>query len=90
MEGSHVMAYQVDKQSYRGQVRSSLTRDQGAQASSEECPEHVGEREQQERTAAKSVDCPHSREGEDEIDQAEAEGRIKRLCVRVTGPGEDS
>lgn len=82
--------YEIDEQSYRGQMRCSLAGNQSTQAGSEEGPKHIGKGKQQERTAAKSVNCPNSREGEEEVDQAETKGRIESLGVTVTGPGEDS
>lgn len=43
-----------------------------SQSSSEECPGHVGECEQQESAAAEGVDGEESWDGEQKVDQAES------------------
>jgi hypothetical protein len=66
-------------------VGATVTGHERAQSGSEERPGHVGEGEEQEGAAAEGVDGPEGREGEEEVDGAEAEGREERIEVR--GPG---
>ena len=56
-------------------MRSLLFRNVEGEAGCKQRPGHLWEGKQQECAAAKGVDGKESRPGEDEVHQAEAEGR---------------
>lgn len=57
--------------------------------SDEKRPGHVGEGREKEVAAAKGVDGEYGRDGEDEVEQAESEGREEALQGVVAGLRED-
>ena len=63
--------------------------DESAETSDEQSPEHVGEGEQQERSAAESVNGPESGEGEDPVDETETERAKHSLLLGHTSVQED-
>ena len=65
---------EVDEQRDQSEMRAGSVRDEEAEAGGEEGPGHLGEGEEEEGAAAVGVDGVEGGPGEDEVDQAEAEG----------------
>ena len=71
---------QINKQRNQRGARGGQ-RHEGAQARGEQGPDHLGEGEQQEGAAAEGVDGPEGGEGEEPVDEAEAEGGEQGLEI---------
>lgn len=63
----------VDEEQDDAEMSGLVLGNEVGHASGEERPRHVGEREQEQPTPAKGVDCPDGGPGEDEVDEPEAE-----------------
>lgn len=76
----------VDEKGNQPQVRRIALGDEVAHARGEEGPGHVGEGEEEQGATAEGVDGPDCGPGEDEVDEAEAEGGDEGFGF--SGPGE--
>ena len=63
--------------------------DDEAEPGGKECPGHLREGEEEQGAAAVGVDCPDGGPGEDEIDEAEAEGGEQSLQAASSGVDKD-
>ena len=84
-EGHGTLAWGVegceeeDEECDEAEMGVVFLRDDEAEAGGEESPCHLWEGEEEECAAAVGVDCPDGGPGEDEVDEAEAEGGEERL-----------
>lgn len=86
---------EVNEKCHKTQMGSTAPGNQGAETGGQQCPGHVGEREQKQRSAAKCIDCPDGGPSEDEVDQTKAERCEQRVkvvgsCLFEDGGGVES
>ena len=72
-----------DEKGDQAEVRAVVLRDEEAEARGQERPGHLREGEEEQGAPAVGIDCPDGGPGEDEVDEAEAEGGEQGL----QGPG---